>query len=217
MIVKRIFDLCLAGIGGLLFLPFGLLIAVAIRLDSRGPALFRQIRVGRNGAHFEILKFRTMCIGAERIGPSISAGRDARVTRIGRMLRKSKLDEVPQLLNVLKGEMSLVGPRPEVPEFVEMYPTALRELVLSVPPGITDLASLQFRNEGELLDSADDPRAEYVNRILPEKLKLYEKYIRNQSVSLDLKILYYTVAELLGVPRVRPTRESKSNGGRPGE
>ena len=193
MIAKRLFDLLCAGLGLLLLSPLLAVLALWVRLDSPGPALFRQERVGRHGKPFRVLKFRTMRVDAERLGPKITAGADPRITRAGAFLRRSKLDELPQLINVVRGEMSLVGPRPEVPEYVALYPPALREIVLSVPPGITDLASIEFRHESELLARAADPQREYVETILPIKLDYYRRYVEGRSLLGDLAIILRTL------------------------
>lgn len=192
---KRLFDIVASLLGlSLLWLP-GLLVAFWIKLDSAGPVFFRQERVGRFGRTFRIHKFRTMRTDAERIGGSLTVGTDARVTRAGRWLRAHRLDELPQLIDVLRGEMSLVGPRPEVPRYVAMYPAALRDRVLAVRPGITDPASLAFRGEADLLAAAHDPEREYVEVILPKKLALAADYAAHATLWTDLGI----VARTLGV------------------
>lgn len=196
MLTKRLFDLVAALAGLLLLAPLMAVLAVWIKLDSAGPALYRQQRVGRNGVPFRIVKFRTMHMSAEDAG-LLSLADDARATRAGRWLRRSKLDELPQLLNVLCGDMSLVGPRPEVPRYVEHYPPAVRDIVLSVAPGITDWAAIEFRDEGELLRRAADPERTYVREVLPVKLDYYVRYVRQRSLLMDLRILFRTVAVLL--------------------
>jgi len=204
MLAKRLFDIAAALAGLLLLAPLLLLLAAWIRCDSPGPVLFRQRRVGRHGAPFQILKFRTMAAGAERDG-QLSVADDQRATRAGRWLRRHKLDELPQLFNVLRGDMSLVGPRPEVPRYVAHYPPAARAVVLSVAPGITDWAALRFRNEGELLRRASDPEQAYLHQVLPVKLKYYLRYVQRRSFAIDLHILLCTVATLLfGARRKRP-------------
>lgn len=185
---KRLFDLLGAGLGLLLLAVPGLLVALAIRLDSPGPVFFRQERVGRGGRPFRIHKFRTMRVDAERAG-QLTVGADARITRVGAWLRARRLDELPQLIDVLQGTMSLVGPRPEVPRYVAHYPAALRELVLSVRPGITDPASLQFRHEAEQLAAAADPEREYIEVILPAKLAAAADYARQASLWTDLAVV----------------------------
>lgn len=195
--LKRLMDIVVSG-GALLALsPVLLAIALWVRWDSAGGALFRQERVGRHGRSFHIYKFRSMHTGADRAGPAITVGEDARITRAGQWLRHSKLDELPQLFNVLKGDMSLVGPRPEVPRYVAMYPAELRAIVLSVRPGITDLASIAFRNESALLAQSADPERTYVQEILPVKLDYAARYARNHGVWQDIRILARTVHAVL--------------------
>jgi lipopolysaccharide/colanic/teichoic acid biosynthesis glycosyltransferase len=195
--MKRMFDLIFSSLGLLLFFPLFLVISVAIRLDSPGPVFFRQVRVGRYGRPFRIFKFRTMYAGSETGGRKITVGDDPRVTRAGRFLRRLKLDELPQLFNVVKGEMSLVGPRPEVPRYVEFYPEEIRRQVLSVRPGITDIASIKYRDESTLLAGAADPEGMYVNVVLPEKLKHYVRYVSERTLWLDFRIVLLTLREVL--------------------
>ena len=200
-LIKRSFDLLAAGAGLLLLAPLLLAVALWVRLDSRGPVLFRQVRIGRHGVPFEIYKFRTMADrpdgGRRDAGPQLTVGQDPRVTRAGRFLRHYKLDELPQLLNVLEGTMSLVGPRPEVPRYVDCYPPAARAAVLSVAPGITDLASILYKEESEILGRAADPERAYVETILPVKLEYYQRYVRERSFWLDLCIIFRTLAAVL--------------------
>ena len=193
---KRLFDLLCAGIGLLLLSPLLAVVAVWVKLDSPGPVMFRQERVGRFGRTFRIHKFRTMRVDAPKLGPQITVGDDARITRSGRWLRASKVDELPQLWDVLRGAMSLVGPRPEVPHYVAMYPAELREVVLSVRPGITDPASLSFRNESELLARAEDPEREYVEVVMPMKLRLAADYVRNASLGGDIRLILATLGAI---------------------
>ena len=195
---KRLFDLLVASLALLLLTPLLLLLALWIKLDSSGPALFRQTRVGRHGALFRIHKLRTMAHDPTRAGPGITVGQDERITRAGHFLRRSKLDELPQVLDVLQGHMSLVGPRPELPQYVALYPAALRDKVLSVRPGITDLASIEYRNEGDLLAKAADPQREYREVILPAKLQLASAYVDQASLWFDLKLLWRTVKTVWG-------------------
>lgn len=190
---KRVFDLLGAGLGLLLLWPLLLAIALAIKLDSRGPVLFRQQRVGRHGVLFRIHKFRTMAADAPQRGPALTVGDDMRVTRVGRWLRHTRLDELPQLIDVLAGDMSLVGPRPEVPQYVAHYPPALRERALSVRPGITDPASLLYLDEGEQLARAADPEREYIEVILPRKLQAAADYAAQASLRSDLCVLLRTL------------------------
>lgn len=196
MIAKRLFDLILVSPALIILAPFFALASVLIKLDSPGPVFFRQERVGRFGVPFSIYKFRTMVADAERSGPRITIGRDPRITAVGAVLRKYKLDELPQLLNVLKGEMSLVGPRPEVAEYVAYYSDQQKSIVHSVPPGITDPASIEFRNENELLSKATDPELEYAANILPKKIELYTQYVNHRSFWGDLLIIFRTLRVL---------------------
>lgn len=193
---KRLFDILCAGVGLLLLSPLLLVVAAWVKLDSRGPVMFRQERVGRFGRTFRIHKFRTMRVDAPSLGPQITIGEDARITRSGRWLRASKVDELPQLWDVLRGAMSLVGPRPEVPRYVALYPAELRALVLSVRPGITDPASLSFRNESELLARAEDPEREYVEVVMPMKLGLAADYVRNASLMGDIRLILATLGAI---------------------
>jgi lipopolysaccharide/colanic/teichoic acid biosynthesis glycosyltransferase len=194
--VKRAFDVVAALLGLALFgLPM-LAIAAWIKLDSPGPVFFRQERVGRHGRPFRIHKFRTMRVDAEARGPQITVGADARITRVGRLLRDNRLDELPQFLDVLAGDMSLVGPRPEVPRYVAVWPPALRERVLAVRPGITDPASLEFRDEAALLAAAADPEREYVEVILPRKLARAADYADRASLWTDLAVIGRSVGVL---------------------
>ena len=194
--VKRLFDLVCAGIGLLLLSPLLLAVALWIRLDSPGPAFFRQRRVGRFGAPFDIHKFRTMRVDAPALGPQLTVGADPRITRAGRFLRRSKLDELPQLLDVLAGTMSLVGPRPEVPRYVAMYPAALRDKVLSVRPGLTDPASIAYRDESTLLARAADPERVYVEQVMPAKLRCAAQYVDQMSLLGDLRLIGATLRAL---------------------
>jgi len=195
---KRAFDLLVSALALVLLAPLLLAIALAIRLDSRGPALFRQQRVGRHGVPFRIHKFRTMVVDAAERGPSLTVGADARITRVGRLLRTRRLDELPQLIDVLKGDMSLVGPRPELPRYVERYPEALRVRVLAVRPGLTDPASIAFLDEAEHLARAADPEREYVEVLLPIKLQAAADYAERASLGSDLRVLFGTLRRLFG-------------------
>lgn len=193
--LSRARDVVFASLGVAALAPAWGAIAVAIRRDSPGPVLFRQERVGRDGAPFRIHKFRTMADGAA--GPGVAAAGDHRVTRVGRFLRATKLDETPQLLDVLAGHMSLVGPRPELPEYVERWPAELRPVILSVRPGITDPVSVALRDEGALLDAAADPERAYVEDLLPEKARGYADYVASRSAGGDLRILVDTAKAVL--------------------
>ena len=194
---KRLFDLIGASLALLLLAPLLLLLALAIRLDSAGPVFFRQARVGRFGVLFDIHKFRTMRVDAPALGLPLTVGRDARITRVGHWLRHYRLDELPQVLDVLLGRMSLVGPRPEVPRYVAHYPADLRARVLAVRPGITDPASLVHIDEAALLAAAADPEREYIERILPIKLALQAAYAEHATLWSDLAVLARTLRVLL--------------------
>jgi lipopolysaccharide/colanic/teichoic acid biosynthesis glycosyltransferase len=194
---KRLFDVLGAAVSLVLLAPLMVLVAVAVRLDSPGPVLFRQERVGRHGRPFRIHKFRTMQVDATGRGPLLTASGDPRVTRVGAALRRHRLDELPQLIDVLKGDMSLVGPRPEVPRYVALYPPDLRERVLAVRPGITDPSSLDFLDEGELLARAADPEREYVDVILPRKLRRAADYADRATFATDLRVIGRTLGLLV--------------------
>lgn len=194
---KRAMDIFGASFGIVLLAPAFVVIGVAIKLDSAGPVFFRQTRVGRHGRVFRIYKFRSMRVAPAQSGTLITTLEDARITRVGAFVRKYKLDELPQLLNVLRGEMSLVGPRPEVPDFMSYYSTHQREIILSVRPGVTDYASIYFRNESSLLDPHCDPISTYCRDIMPVKFIHYERYTREVSVLTDLKIIALTIWVLL--------------------
>jgi len=196
MITKRIFDLAVSVVSLLILLPFLTLAALLIKLESKGPILYKQLRVGLTGKPFFIYKFRTMEVDADRKGLSITGADDPRLTRVGRLLRKIKLDEMPQLFNVLKGEMSLVGPRPEVPRYVKLY-TNEQKRVLTVKPGMTDPATVYFRNEEELLARADDKESFYVDEIMPIKLGLYLQYIEKMSLLYDIKLIFLEILALI--------------------
>ena len=197
MIAKRIFDLIVASAGLVVLAPLFFVIAAWIKLDSSGPVFFRQERVGRHGRIFRIHKFRTMRTDADRAGLQLTAANDRRITRTGTLLRKHKLDEWPQLIDVVQGTMSLVGPHPEVPAYVARYPDDLRRIVLSGPPGITDNASIEFHDESRLLGLARDPEGEYLEVILPKKLSLYVKYVRERSLWFDIVLITRTLRTVI--------------------
>lgn len=197
--MKRLFDIVVSACGLLVLSPLLIVIAVVVKLSSPGPVFYRGVRVGRFGKSFKIFKFRTMVEGAERLGSSSTPEDDPRVTTVGRILRKYKMDELPQLFNVSKGEMSLVGPRPQVQWAVDLYSDEEKE-ILSVRPGITDYASLYFRNEAEILRGSADPDRDYLEKIHPEKMRLSLEYARHQSFCLDCKILARTLAALILLP-----------------
>jgi lipopolysaccharide/colanic/teichoic acid biosynthesis glycosyltransferase len=183
--------------GLLLLWPVLLAVAIWIKKDSDGPVFFKQTRVGRHGKNLSILKFRTMVVDAEAKGLKVTVGADPRVTSSGRFLRRSKLDELPQLINVVLGDMSVVGPRPEVPEYMNEYEKSVRDKILSVRPGITDKASIEYTNEAEILADAHDPRAAYINEVMPEKAKYYIDYVDNQSLFLDVAIIFKTLKKIV--------------------
>lgn len=191
---KRLFDLLGAAVALLLLAPLMLGVALWIKVDSKGPVFFRQQRVGRHGVPFLIHKFRTMHAGAP--GLPLTVGEDPRITRAGRFLRRTRLDELPQFIDVLLGRMSLVGPRPEVPRYVALYPPALRERALAVRPGLTDPASIHFIDEATLLAAAPDPEREYVEVILPAKLQRAAEYAEQASLATDLRVLWQTLRAL---------------------
>lgn len=197
MYIKRMFDWVVSTIGLLLLAPALLVLTICIRLDSPGPVFFRQVRVGLGGRNFRIHKFRTMVSDAERCGLQITVGADRRVTRVGKWLRKYKLDELPQLIDVWRGDMSLVGPRPEVPRYVTCYPEDVRAVVLSVRPGITDRASIEFKDENEILGRAADPHAAYVNEVLPIKLRYYQEYVKTRTLCGDVRIIFDTLRAIM--------------------
>ena len=191
--MKRLFDLGASFFGLILLAPIFALSALWIMIDSKGPIFFRQERVGFQGINFRIHKFRTMVLDAEKKGKQITVGADSRITTVGSFLRKYKLDELPQLIDVLAGDMSLVGPRPEVSKYIDCYSDDEKHDVLSVKPGITDNASIEFRNENELLVSSKDPEATYISEVLPKKIALYRKYVRERSFFGDVVIIFKTI------------------------
>ena len=189
--MKRLLDIFASGFGLLFLSPLFLAIAIWIKLDSAGPVFYRQVRVGRNNKDFRIFKFRSMRVGADKGSLVTIGGRDPRVTRSGYYIRKFKLDELPQLINVFLGDMSLVGPRPEVRHYVN-YWTPEQMHVLDVRPGITDPASIKFRNENELMEKAEDPEKYYIEVIMQEKIRLYLEYVQNASFWYDIKLIFLT-------------------------
>lgn len=195
MSVKRIFDFICAGIGLLTLFPLFIVISVFIKIDSSGSVFFKQVRVGQFGELFSIYKFRTMVSDSEKKGAQITTGDDSRITRVGSVLRRYKLDELPQLINVVYGEMSLVGPRPEVPRYVDIFVDDYKE-ILSVKPGITDFASLEYKNENDLLKVSNNPEDVYIREILPDKIAYYHRYLQEQSFLTDLRLIFKTVWSL---------------------
>ncbi len=194
--LKRLVDLVFSFLGIVVLIPFFLLIAVLIILDSRGGVFYKQVRVGINGVDFKLFKFRSMRTDADKKGLLTVGGRDSRITRMGYYIRKYKIDELPQLINVLLGDMSLVGPRPEVRRYTDLYNDEQKK-VLSVKPGITDYASIEYSNENELLGKADNPERVYIDEIMPAKLKLNLRYIQEQGLLTDVKIIIKTILKIL--------------------
>jgi len=210
-VTLRALDIAAAATGLVFLFPLFVAVAVAIRCESRGPVFFRQERMGKAFRPFHMCKFRTMVQNAAELGDALTVGGDRRITFVGRLLRKTKVDELPQLINVLKGEMSLVGPRPEMPEFVDMFRHDY-ETLLSVPPGITDPGSIAFRNESELLATCEDPRRAYVEWILPQKILLSNRYIEQRSLKMYFCAVWRT---LLTVFAPHATEQALSRPGEP--
>jgi lipopolysaccharide/colanic/teichoic acid biosynthesis glycosyltransferase len=196
MMLKTLFDIFFSFVGLVLLSPLLLIVAFLVKLSSPGPVFFRGERVGKNGKIFKIYKFRSMIVSAEEMGGSSTAADDPRLTKIGSFLKKFQLDELPQLINVLKGEMSLVGPRPEVPFYVDMMTEKEKNVILSVRPGMTDLASLWDFHEGEVLKGSSDPEKTYMEKIRPEKIRLQIEYVKKHSFWLDLKIILKTIFKI---------------------
>ena len=192
MISKRLFDLCASLAGLVVLAPLFLLIAILIKRDSSGPVFFRQTRIGLRGQPFRIHKFRTMATEHPAKDLQLTVGADSRITGTGRWLRKYKLDELPQLIDVVRGKMRLVGPRPEVPKYVVHYPPDVKQVVLSVRPGITDNASIEYRDENDILAKADDPEREYIEKVMPVKLEYYMRYVEERSMVGDIAIILRT-------------------------
>jgi lipopolysaccharide/colanic/teichoic acid biosynthesis glycosyltransferase len=196
MIIKRIFDIIFSIIGMTLLFPILLPIALSIKSGSNGPIFFRQNRVGLEGKIFQIHKLRTMYVNSEKLG-KITIGKDKRITNFGKWLRKYKIDELPQLIDVFIGDMSIVGPRPEVKEYVDIYPINMRKKILSVRPGITDLASIEMINESLIMAKYSNPHDAYINKIMPLKLNLCAKYVDNRTIFLDVKIIFLTFKNII--------------------
>lgn len=194
--MKRIFDILVSLLILAIFLPIGIIIGIWILFESKGGIFYRQVRIGKNGIPFRIYKFRSMRQDSDKLGKITVGMRDPRITRSGYFVRRYKLDEFPQFLNVLKGEMSIVGPRPEVKEYVDLYTEEQRK-VLDVKPGITDYASIEYSKENELLGKSADPNKTYIEEIMPAKLELNKKYLQNPSISHDLKIMWLTFKSLI--------------------
>ena len=193
--LKRTFDILFSSIGLLILLPVFLVMAVWIKADSEGPVFYRQVRVGMHGKLFRIFKFRSMRLGSDKASQITIGERDSRITRSGIIIRKYKLDELPQLINVFTGDMSFVGPRPEVPKYVDLYTEAQRH-VLDVRPGITDMASIKYINENELLGKANNPEDYYIHTIMPDKLSINLEYVKNNSFMDDVTIIFKTLSKI---------------------
>lgn len=194
-ITKRIFDLFSSAICLLLFSPVLLFLAVWILVDSRGGVFYKQVRVGKNGEEFKLLKFRSMRPNSDKAG-QLTIGNDNRITKVGRFIRRTKLDELPQLINIIKGEMSVVGPRPEVPKYVAMYTPEQRK-VLQALPGLTDYASIQFIDEQTILGASPDPEKTYITEVMPQKLALNLQYINDRTFFLDIKLIFKTIGKIV--------------------
>ena len=196
LFIKRLFDIIVSTLSLVVLAVFFLIIAIIIKISSVGPVFFRQTRVGKNGRLFKILKFRTMVVDADKTGRQITVGADPRITGAGRFLRKTKMDELPQIINIMTGDMSFVGPRPEVPKYVDLYTETQRQVLL-VRPGITDTASIEFRNESDVLAGSSDPERLYVEEIIPIKLNYNLQYIRSISFLNDIKLILLTVLKII--------------------
>ena len=194
--MKRIFDIFFSILGLVIVFPILLTLAIIIKIDSKGPVFYKQTRVGLNNTDFKIYKFRTMHVNSDQLGLLTIGDRDPRITSIGYVLRKFKLDELPQLINVLIGNMSFVGPRPEVRKYVDLYSKSDLE-ILSIKPGITDYASIKFRNEAEIMSKSESPEDVYINEIMPEKIRLNKIYLKEQGLYTDIKIIFLTFASIL--------------------
>lgn len=194
--MKRIFDIIVSGVGLLVLIPLFLILAIWIKLDSEGPIFYQQTRVGRNNKDFKLLKFRSMRVGSDKKGLITIGGHDPRVTRSGYFIRKYKLDELPQLINVFIGNMSLVGPRPEVRKYVDLY-TPEQMHVLDVRPGITDMASIRYRNENDILEQAEDPDQFYIEVVMQDKLRINLEYVQKHSFWFDIKLIFNTFWEII--------------------
>lgn len=194
--IKRLFDIIFSFFGLFLTSPLLLLVGLMIKLNSQGPVFFRGTRIGKLDKPFKMFKFRTMVVNADKLGGPSTAADDPRLTKIGKILKKFQLDEIPQLINVLKGEMSLVGPRPEVPFYVNMMSEEEKKIILSAKPGMTDFASLWNFHEGDILKGSPDPEKTYMEKIRPEKIRLQIEYVKNRSFLLDLKIIFKTILKI---------------------
>jgi len=208
---KRIFDLLFSVISLIILFPLFFFISILVKLDSRGPIFFKQVRIGYKWKKFYVYKFRTMIEDAEKAGERLTRNNDRRITKIGRLLRKYKIDEFPQLINVFKGEMSFVGPRPELPEYVEVFRNDY-DYILKVKPGITDFASIKFQDESKLIENSEEAENIYLNKILPQKIKLYKKYVMEHSFLLDLYLISSTLLHIF-IDQVFLARKKRKMGG----
>jgi len=209
--MKRVLDIVVAGVGLIALSPLLLLVSIVIKIGSTGPVFFRQERMGKGFRPFHIYKFRTMIDNAAQMGSAITCGKDPRITTLGKFLRKTKIDELPQLINVLRGEMSLVGPRPELRKFVQLFRQDY-ETILKIRPGITDLASLKYQDEAELLATSTDAEEEYLRRVLPDKVELAKYYVKRSSLFFDMSLILRTIPKLFGSKARNPiifTEEKK--------
>ena len=209
--MKRVLDIVVAGVGLIALSPLLLLVSIVIKIGSTGPVFFRQERMGKGFRPFHIYKFRTMIDNAAQMGSAITCGKDPRITTLGKFLRKTKIDELPQLINVLRGEMSLVGPRPELRKFVQLFRQDY-ETILKIRPGITDLASLKYQDEAELLATSTDAEEEYLRRVLPDKVELAKYYVKRSSLFFDMSLILRTIPKLFGSKARNPiifTEENK--------
>lgn len=198
--IKRLFDIFISALAVLIFLPFGLMLAVIIAIESKGGVFYKQERIGQFGKSFQLLKFRSMKQNADKAGLLTVGMHDNRITKSGKFIRKYKLDEMPQFINVIKGEMSVVGPRPEVKKYVDLYSEEQRK-ILHVKPGITDYASLEYFNENEILGKSDNPERTYIEQILPDKLTINKKYINKPNIITDIKIIGLTILKIIGLKK----------------
>ncbi len=196
--IKRIFDIFFSAFSLLVFLPFGVILALAIVLESKGGVFYKQERIGKHGAPFQLFKFRSMRPDSDKKGLLTVGMNDSRITKTGLFIRKYKLDEIPQFINVLKGEMSIVGPRPEVKKYTDLYTNEQRK-ILNVKPGITDYASLEYFKENEILAQAAHPEEAYIQEVMPDKIRLNQKYLNNPTLGHDIKIIWKTLLKVLGV------------------
>lgn len=194
--IKRLFDIIASSIGIVILSPIFLFVSIAIKIGSKGDVFFKQVRVGKDHKEFNILKFRTMITNAESLGKQITVGNDNRITKVGAFLRKLKIDELPQLINVFKGDMSLVGPRPEVPKYVKLYNDEQKR-VLDVRPGITDIASLRYKDENDILGKVENPEEYYINTIMPDKLNLNLEYIEKNNIVFDIYLIIKTIVKCI--------------------